>query len=389
MANDDTDATEIPEPRANHRLIGHEQAEKVLLDAVDGGRLHHAWLITGPRGIGKATLVYRLARYMLAKNRSAGEGGPGRGQQGLFGGLSPEAAAPAVGGLAIDPGHPVFSRVAAASHGDLLVVERSLDPKTGQRRREIVVDDVRAAGHFLSLTPAEGGCRIVVIDAADEMNPNAANAILKILEEPPTNALILLVCHNFGGILPTIRSRCRRLPLKPLDDTAMMAVLAAYLGDTPETDRRRLCEIGEGSAGRALGLAASGGVDLLDEIDSLLRGLPELDVEALYALGGKVAKTGNEDGFVTAAGFLRWWLGRMIALGAGGNAGGDARGGDGPAKSPSEEAMARLWAGGPLERWLEVWDKVNHLLARTDRVHLDRKQVLVSIFLSLQAAWGH
>src|ERR1700761_6420475 len=201
-----------PEPRANPVLLGHEAAEATLLDALRAGRMHHAWLITGPEGIGKATLAYRFARRLLA--------GP------LIGDT-----------LALDPDHPVFRRVAVGSHADLLTVERAYDEKRKRMKTQIAVEDVRKINSFMALTPAEGGWRVVILDGAEELNQNSANALLKVLEEPPPRAILLLVCSAAGRLLPTIRSRCRRLRLTPLEDDAMNTVLAGYLPAMPADDR--------------------------------------------------------------------------------------------------------------------------------------------------------
>src|ERR1700757_457790 len=165
------------EPHENPELIGQAAAEGSLLDAARSGRMAHAWLLAGPRGVGKATLAFRFARFLLAGSEA--EAG------GLFG-SGPQT-------LAIDPGHPVFRRVASGAHPDLRVVARGVNPKTGRLRSEIVVDDIREAIGFLRLTPSEGGWRVVIVDGAEDMNRNAANALLKVLEEPPARAILLLV----------------------------------------------------------------------------------------------------------------------------------------------------------------------------------------------------
>src|SRR5476651_414688 len=182
-----------PEPRANPILLGHEAAERTLLDAMHFGRMHHAWLITGPEGIGKATLAFRFARRLLA---------------GLGGGDS----------LALDPFHPVFRRIVAGGHADMLTIERAYDEKTKRLKRDIAVQDVRAINAFMALTPAEGGWRVAVVDGAEDLNQASANALLKILEEPPSRAVLILVCSAPGRLPPTVRSRCRHLRLSPLTD---------------------------------------------------------------------------------------------------------------------------------------------------------------------------
>src|SRR5260221_1830925 len=242
-------------PRDNPLLLGHEAAETALLQAYRSGRLPHAWLLSGPRGIGKATLAFRFARFLFAEGAAA---------PGLF------AAPPA--SLAVAPEHPGFRRVASGGHADLLVVERSLDPRRKKLRSEIVVDDTRSIAAFLRLTPAEGSWRVVVVDGADMMNRNAANALLKILEEPPQRAVLLLVSDNPGRLLATIRSRCRILALKPLAQTMVLAALAHYRPDLGAGARAVLARLAEGSIGRALDLAAAGGGGLYQSLVALIGG---------------------------------------------------------------------------------------------------------------------
>ncbi|MGE5546504.1 MAG: DNA polymerase III subunit delta' [Solirubrobacterales bacterium] len=354
--------SEAPEPRANPELIGHAPAERTFLDAWTSGRLAHAWLLVGPKGIGKATLAYRIARFVLS---GGGEGG------GLFGG-GPES-------LALSVDHPVFRRVASGGHADLKVVERGWsDDKKTKLRNEIVIDDVRGIGQFLSLTPAEGGWRVVIIDAADEMNRNAANAVLKVLEEPPRNSLMLLVSHSPGRLLPTIRSRCRRLTCKPLDEATVAALLERWQPGLPPADVTALARLGEGSLGKALALAEEGGLDLYREVIDLMAGLPRLDVPKLHAFSDRVARSDADAAWRTVTELLGWWLARLVRAG-----GRDARGM--AEVVPGEAAlMGRMLAGAGLEQWLGVWEKITALFARADAVNLDRKQAVISAFLAIE-----
>jgi DNA polymerase-3 subunit delta' len=216
---------QTPHPRETFSFVGHEAEEVALFDALTSGRMHHAWLITGAKGLGKATLAYRFARTALGAKR-----------------VGPRP-------LDVDREDAVARRVAAQSHPDLFVLRRGLNER-GRPRREIAVDDARELGHFFSLAPSEGGMRVAVIDAVDDLNTNSANAILKTLEEPPPRSVLLLVCHAPGAILPTIRSRCRRLALRPLSD----AQVAEALGEMDDA----LIALAKGRPGRAIALKAQG-----------------------------------------------------------------------------------------------------------------------------------
>jgi len=329
----------IPQPRENPLLLGHEAAEAAMLGAFVSGRLPHAWLLSGPRGIGKATLAYRFARFLFAAD----------GGGGLF-------AAPPTS-LAVEPGDPIFRRVASGGMADLLVVERSVDPRRKKLRSEIVVDDTRAIAGFLRLTAAEGHRRVVVLDGADMMNRNAANALLKILEEPPEQTVLLLVSDNPGRLLPTIRSRCRSLMLKPLPGATVAGALARYRPDLSAGDRTALARIAEGSIGRALDMAAAGGLALYRTLVKLLEQLPEVDGASLHAFAERLARSDGEEAFRLTAELLLDWLARMVAMAAG--AGAATR-----AVLPEEATtMRRLGGRGELDRWVEVWEKLARLFA--------------------------
>src|SRR5213082_63315 len=250
-----------PPPRANPDLLGHQAAEAELRRLFDSGRMPHALLLSGPRGIGKATLAFRLARFVLAQGGGDGGGPSLFGEDGVGGdaGVGEEGGS---SGLAIPPESGTFRRVASGGHADLLTIERAYDPRRRRLRGEIVVGDTREIGTFLRLTPAEGGWRVVVVDGADEMNRNAANALLKMLEEPPSRALLLLVAHSPGRLLPTIRSRCRRFPLAPLPPAIVRQLLLRYRRDLDAETAATVTTLAEGSIGRAFDLAAADGVAL-------------------------------------------------------------------------------------------------------------------------------
>ena len=267
------DASEPLRPHENTELFGHAEAEQALLKAYRGRRFPHAWLIGGPLGVGKATLAFRLARFIFA---------------------FPDPGAPQVQSatsLALPPDHPVSRRVAAQGQPDLLVLERTVGD-TGKLRTKILVDDVRRAVPFFGSTAGEGGWRIAIVDSVDEMNASSANALLKVLEEPPVRALLLLVSHLPGRVLPTLRSRCRALTLRELSAAGTAEAAAHALGRDPdEPDLRAAAEAAEGSTARALALLEGSTLVLRRQVLDLLGQLPRPDPRALHALGDAIAGT--------------------------------------------------------------------------------------------------
>ncbi len=228
-------------------------------------------------------------------------------------------------------------------------------------------------------TAAEGGWRVVIIDSADEMNRNAANAVLKVLEEPPARALLLLVSHNPGRLLPTIRSRCRKIVMPGLSEPDMTMLLEKYLPDVTAVDRDGLANLADGSIGRAIDLSQAGGLTLYRDILGLLGTCPGLDVPQLHKIAGNWSKAGADGTFHTAMEILLNILSRLIREFAANRGGGEL--------TPEEAGLfQRLSSRADLDRWLEVWEKVNNLLDRTDAINLDRKQVVLNVFLDIDGA---
>ena len=298
--------------------------------------------MAGPRGIGKATLAWRFARFLLC----------GQQQGGLFGGAAPA-------GLDVPADAPGRSLVDARSHPDLFHLRRTLNPDTGRMRAEIAVDDVRDLGAFMHMTPAMGEWRVAIVDSADEMNRNSANAVLKILEEPPPNAVLLIVAHAPGRLLPTIRSRCRRLALQPLADDIVMRLLGDH---APERDGRRRGRPWRGSPKAASAarssLPAPAASSSTARWSSVLATLPELDMARLHGFAERFARRGEEANAAWRSlnylfdGWLKG-LARQSALG-----------GEAAPVVPAERGLqARLLAAASLDRWIEAWEKVADLLS--------------------------
>jgi len=326
-------------PHQTTVLFGHTDAEQTLLDAYRSGRMAHAWLIGGQPGIGKATLAYRLARFVLAH---------------------PDPAAPdvqAATSLAVDSGHPVARRIAVKAQGDLLVLERMINDQTGKLYTTIRIDDVRRTVGFFGSTAGEGGWRIAIVDPIDDLQREGANALLKILEEPPPRTLLLLVSQSPGRELPTIRSRCRRLLLRPLaTDDVVHAVAAATGGD--KTELKEAAAASGGSPGRALKLIDGPALALRGRVLDLMAQLPNPDSRALHALGDALSGTDPES-LETFIDLVNAWLSDRVHT-------------DTSADQKNRTALA--------------WDKINRAARDVESYNLERKPLVFAVFKELSDA---
>src|ERR1700744_6082284 len=267
-------------PREAQVLVGQDEALGRAARAIRSGRPPSAWLITGAPGVGKATLAYRIARYLLAFG--ATDAGPED--------------------LDVPQDQATARQVMAQSHPGLLVLKRSINQKTGKLMTVLSVDEIRRLADFFGMTSGAGGWRVAIVDTADDMNDNDANALLKMLEEPPANAMLLLLSNTPGRLLPTIRSRCQRLDLRPLDDAMLEKTLAAYLPEMSAGERASLTRLSGGSIGAALTLATGDGGALAGEADRLIDQAREPDLLALLALGDKLYRV--QDGLEQFGDFL-------------------------------------------------------------------------------------
>ncbi|HKS19583.1 MAG TPA: DNA polymerase III subunit delta' [Bradyrhizobium sp.] len=337
--------TAVRHPRETTDLFGHREAETALLDAYRSGRIPHAWLIGGAQGIGKATLAYRMARFVLAHRDPL------------------SAAVQHATSLEVEPTDPVARQIAAEAHGGLLVLERGLNDR-GVLRTVITVDETRETISFFGSTAAVEGWRVCIVDTVDELNPNAANALLKILEEPPRQSLFLLVSHAPARALPTILSRCRKLPLRPLS-SGDVARAAARATDRQIDDPAlgEAAAASEGSVARALTLLGGEALKLQQRTAALLARLPQVDPRELHALGDSL---GVSDRVALAAfidGVERWVSERMRA--------------DQPNANANLPRLARL---------AEVWEKIARAARDTAEYNLERKPLVFSVFGMLAEA---
>jgi len=358
-----------PHPRETRRLYGQQEAERAFLAAWAEDRLHHGWLIRGPRGIGKATLAYRIARALIA------DGPGGGGGDGFFG---PEPVrAPET--LDVPEGCPVAARIRAQSEPRLAVLRRTPSERTGRLSSQITVDDVRSIRRFLGLTAADGGWRAVIVDAADEMNPNAANALLKMLEEPPARTVLLLVAHSPAALLPTIRSRCRSLDLRPLGPADLATALDQAGAPIAPAEADALALIAGGSVGEAIRLSAGGGVALYGRLVALMGGGRRVDRGAMMALAEDVAGRGAETLYELAGRLTLTLIGRLARRAATGESGPEA----GSGEAALMQAIARSPAQATL--WAEAAGRAAAALRHARAVNLDPGQTIIDTFLDLDA----
>jgi DNA polymerase III subunit delta' len=257
-----------PHPRETQALFGHAEPQAEFLRTFNSGRLHHAWMLTGPKGVGKATLAWRLARFLLATPEDDG---------GMF-------AAPPPATLDIPSDHPVARRLLQLAEPRHFLLRRGPNDKETALSQVISVDEVRKMKSFFALTAADGGRRTAIIDAVDEMNPAAANALLKLLEEPPPNVTLFLIAHQPARLLPTIRSRCRELRLTSLSPQDLADALTQAGGDVAPEDRTALAELSGGSVGEAFRLTNLDGLKLYTALARLFSTLPRLDRPQALAL---------------------------------------------------------------------------------------------------------
>ncbi len=350
---------EFPHPRHTQKLFGHAEAERHLAEALAGGRMHHAWLLAGPKGIGKATLAYRFASAALA---------------------APSERDPSVETLSIADTTIASRQVRALSHPGLLVIRRPYDTKGKRFTASIPVDEVRRLRTFLGHRAAGDGWRVVIVDEANELNVNAANALLKSLEEPPVRTVFLLLSSAPGELVPTIRSRCRMLTLSPLTPTEMraaatQALTAADIKPPDAAEWAALERLSGGSVARLLGLFGAGGLALQKQVDRILELLPRVDWRAVHALSDELAPAAAQTRFELFFELLMETVSRLVRTAATGQG------------TPEDVALAsRLISTARLASFAALWERVAREKADTLALNLDRKSLIIETVAALAAA---
>ncbi|QFU16470.1 DNA polymerase III subunit delta' [Microvirga thermotolerans] len=343
-AADEPDRFEgAPHPREQFAFFGHEEGEAAFVEGLRSGRLHHAWLIGGPQGIGKATLAYRVARTVLDPSRAAGS---------------------ASGRLDMDPQANVARQVMALSHPNLAVLRRA--PATDKKgpSATIPVEAVRRALATFASTAADGGYRVCIVDSAEDLTVASANALLKVIEEPPPRSLFLIVSHAPQRVLPTIRSRCRRLLLRPLDDASVRAAIAslgAPWSDMPPDVVDEALRLGEGSVRRTLELLDGDRVAFVGQVTALLERLPRADMRQVLSLAEALARKDADENYELMLDTVQRWVSAQL----------HARAGLGPRR------LAPL---------VEVCEKIGRSAREIDVYNLDRRPFILTMFDDLADA---
>ena len=349
----------IEMPRKTNTLIGHEGNKLTLFNAWEKNKIPHAWIFSGPKGIGKATLAWQFIRLIHTGDQT--EKGKGR--------------------LFTNPDNQLVKHIIAGTHPDSQLVRRSNNTRPPYKlRKEISVEDIRSMNNFLRFTPAISKWRTVIIDSADEMNLNAQNALLKTLEEPPANTVLVLVSNTPSKLLPTIKSRCQKLSIQPLSDDHLASIINLSMSALPDNERKILMRLSSGSPGRVHELVEGNGIDIYHLLIELLSGLPNIDGIKLHKISDSFSGTSGENTFQLFNSLLLWWLARTIRYISTKNI-------NFSKEIPDDEikVIKSLTKNG-YEPWFICWDKINNLLHPSEVSYLDKKQVTLNMFTELAKA---
>ncbi len=281
-----------PHPRDQYTFLGHPSGERAFMEGLKSGRLHHAWLIGGQQGIGKATLAYRVARYLLAR-------GP---------------VPPAGDSLYISPDEPVSKQVSALSHPNLVVLRRAVSAEKKSVSATIPVDAVRKAMSLFETTSANGGYRICIVDSAEDLTISSANALLKLVEEPPRDSLFLIVSHIPQRVLPTIRSRCRSLNLSPLAENDIRQIISGFDTGTPPAEEAMRTALlhGEGSVRKTFEMLDPKQAAVIHRVESILQELPHVNTGRVLSLAESVAQRDAAGEFALVMECVERWVSQKI-----------------------------------------------------------------------------
>lgn len=361
----------LDEPRHSNTCLGFDAQEKQILNLYESGQMPHALIFSGPQGIGKSTFAYRVARFLLKnglKNNDNDQGG-------LFGETLPSEP---LTSLDVNNDDPTFTQVAAGGHSDLLTIERQIDAKKGTRKANLDVDTARKVAPFLRMTASNGGWRVVIIDDADTMNRNAQNALLKILEEPPKNTLLILITHRLGAMIPTIRSRCRTINCQPLSEEHMKTLLNKVAGSTLSNDEENMIlSMSAGQIGKAIDLYEQGGLEVLTELLAVFSNWPNFPWVTIHQMADNIGRAGQDNAYQAfEQSFL--WLTETMTLAKAKNI-------TSLDKPLNSGVFASMMAHYSLEQWLNICENLKQHFYQARFSNLDKRQAVLRAFAHLSA----
>lgn len=347
-------------PRAMDFCLGHDAVEKKLLEFINGQRPPHGLIFTGPKGIGKATMAYRFSRYLL-KNGTADPA-----QDSLFG-------APSVSeNLFVSPDDPIFRRVASGGHADMMSVERAYDAAKNRYKAGVEVDEVRKVAPFLRMTAADGGWRVVIIDDADTMNRNSQNALLKILEEPPKNAVLILIAHRLGALIPTILSRARVVSFQSLSENVLREILQKHPLTASGEALDTLVHLAQGSVGKAIEYQEEGALETFDKIIGSFELYPRWNWVTLHALADDLSRAGREQSYQAFSELLQLIFSQIARCKARGQA-------------LQFKPLEPLLRNSSLEQLLKICENLQSHFSRVEAANLDKRQGVLGAFSLISA----
>lgn len=359
----------LKDPRYSDFCIGHQNVEQQILDLYESGQMPHALIFSGPRGIGKATFAYRVGRFLLKQGLKNSD------QGGLFGEALPSEPLTT---LDVANDDPVFSKIAAGGHPDFITIERAIDPKKGTRKAALDVDTARKVTPFLRMTSSEGGWRVVIIDDADTMNRNAQNALLKILEEPPKNTILILIAHRIGAMIPTIRSRCRTINFQSLNESHMDQLLDKVAGSALSGDEKAMImAMAEGQIGKAIDLYENDGLETLQSLIKLCAAWPELPWVEIHHMADQIGRAGQENAYKAFEQSFLWMTSTMTFA--------KAKGQSALQKPLNQGVFASMMAHYSLEQWLNICENLKEHFERARYANLDKRQAVLAAFSYLDA----
>jgi len=359
----------LNEPHQSTLMIGHQDVEEKLISLINSNKMPHAVIFSGAEGIGKFTMAQRLARALL------NHGIDDPNQDSLFGGGGTEKLALTT--LAVDKENPVYSKVASKGHPDLLTLERPTDSKTQKQKNDINVETARKVAPFLRMTSADGGWRVVIINDADTMNRNAQNSILKILEEPPKNALLILVCNRLGAMIPTIRSRCRVLNFEPLSsDNFNQLLKMEYGGGFSDNEKELLLTFSNQSIGQAKNIIDKNLIEVIQTTLDLLSTWPDISNQEVHGFADTVGRAGQDKAYMMAEKVILTSLTNIIS----------AKAKELNLQSPFDaKGLKNIMQNVDIKNLMDAHQELKETLAQGRYASLDKRLVIINAFNKLKS----